>query len=63
MTTTYPDFYDADVDEMTAGGLAVLLEVRTRLLRLAPESFIIATVDEFAAELLANVTDEDGDEA
>jgi hypothetical protein len=60
MTITYPDFYDADVNEMTAGQLAVLLETRLRL-RSIPGTAEI--VDDFAVELLANVTeDEDGDE-
>lgn len=59
MTATYPDFYDADVDEMTAGGLAALLGVRHRLASVPGAAGI---VDDFAAELLANVTEDDDED-
>jgi hypothetical protein len=62
MATTEPYdevIYDADVDEMTAGGLAVLLEVR---LRLASVPGAVEIVDAFAAEVLANVTDDEDEE-
>jgi hypothetical protein len=57
--TTLPAVYDSDVDEMTLGQLAVLAELRGRL-----DGFPGATsvVDLYAAELVANVRDDEGDE-
>jgi hypothetical protein len=62
--TTYPDVYDSDVDEMTAGALAALAEVRQRLVaHYAHDPHASATVagvvDEYAYELVENVTEED----
>jgi hypothetical protein len=59
--TTVPDVYDSDVDEMTAGQLVVLLEIRLRLASFAGTAEI---VDAFAAELVANLDEaDDGDQS
>lgn len=58
MTQETPAVYEADVDEMTAGALAALLEVRNRL----GLTFAGQVVDDYAAELVSGALDEDDDQ-
>lgn len=62
-----PPSYDADVDEMTGMGLAVLATVRERLLARAAAGpvtlhTVLSQLDSFAAELAARHDDDDGDD-
>lgn len=62
-TETVPAAYAADVDEMTAGGLAVLAELRRRFVDAGAAASILRVVDAYAAELVLDATadeDEDG---
>lgn len=58
------EIYTADVDEMTAGALAALEQVRDRLAAYCANTphlaeAITGIVDEYAAELVEDVTGED----
>ena len=63
MTGQRPEVYDADVDEMTAMGLAVLAELRSRLAAHYPHdadraAAVTAIVDAYAYELVDELHDD-----
>lgn len=60
-TDTVPAVYEADVDEMTAGGLAVLGELRRRFIDAGTAASVLRVVDAYAAELALRAIEDDQD--